>query len=342
MTRILIVDDSLFMRTILKDMLEKDPEFEVVGTANDGSDAIKKIGELSPDVMTLDIEMPKMDGLAVLKKKTEIPDFPKTLMLSSLTTTGGQMTKIAMELGADDFLLKPKDVRGVRGLDRLLKDKIHNLVKIRYKNQDVPRSTAVAEKAVLIGSSAGGPPMLDVLLSSIPAPLDAAMVITQHMPTGGFTASLATRLNRISSMPVKETENGDTLNAGHVYISKSGFHSIITAFIADNKKTGGRIVHSRAAPVHNVRPAVDRTFQSATAVFCPRCLSVILSGMGNDGGEGMAAIKQQGGRTMICREEDCLVYGMARSALARNCVDQVLPLDRMGDEISKVIADMKG
>ncbi|MDD3090405.1 MAG: response regulator, partial [Methanoregulaceae archaeon] len=108
MTRILIVDDSLFMRTILKDMLEKDPEFEVVGTANDGSDAIKKIGELSPDVMTLDIEMPKMDGLAVLKKKTEIPDFPKTLMLSSLTTTGGQMTKIAMELGADDFLLKPK------------------------------------------------------------------------------------------------------------------------------------------------------------------------------------------------------------------------------------------
>jgi len=342
MIRVLIVDDSLFMRTILKDMLENDPEFDVVGTANDGIDALKKIKESSPDVMTLDIEMPKMDGLAVLKKKTEIPNFPKTLMLSSLTMSGGKMTQVAMELGADDFLLKPKDVRGVRGLDRILKDKIHNLVKINYIKRSLPRSTAPAEKAVLIGSSAGGPPMLDVLLSSISTPLDAAVVITQHMPTGGFTASLATRLNRISSMPVKESENGETLSAGHVYISKSGFHSIITAYIADSGKKGGRIVHSRSAPVHNVRPAVDKTFQSATTVFCPCCLSVILSGMGNDGGEGMAAVKQQGGKTMICREEDCLVYGMARSALARNCVDQVLPLDRMGDEISRIITEMKG
>jgi two-component system chemotaxis response regulator CheB len=342
MIRVLIVDDSLFMRTILKDMLDKDPEYEVVGTANDGIDALQKIEELSPDVMTLDIEMPKMDGLAVLKKKPEIRNFPKTLMLSSLTAEGGKMTRIAMELGADDFLLKPKDVRGVRGLDRVLKDKIKNLVQIQYAKRVTPKSTTCAEKAVLIGSSAGGPPMLDLLFSSIKTPLDAAVVITQHMPAGGFTASLATRLNRIASMPVKETENGDTLSNGHIYISKSGYHSIITAFIGDDGKKGGRIVHSRAAPVHNVRPAVDKTFQSATTVFGPRCLSVILSGMGNDGGEGMAAVKEHGGRTMICREEDCLVYGMARSALARNCVDQVLPLERMGDEISKVVAEMKG
>ena len=342
MIRVLIVDDSLFMRTILKDMLDKDPEYDVVGTANDGIDALKKIEEYSPDVMTLDIEMPKMDGLAVLKKKPEMPNFPKTLMLSSLTAAGGKMTRIAMELGADDFLLKPKDVRGVRGLDRVLKEKIKNLMQIQYTKRITLRSTTCAEKAVLIGSSAGGPPMLDVLLSSIRAPLDAAVVITQHMPTGGFTASLAARLNKIASMPVKETENGDSLNSGHIYISKSGYHSIITAFIGETGKKGGRIVHSHAAPVHNVRPAVDKTFQSATTVYGPRCLSVILSGMGNDGGEGMAAVKEHGGRTMICREEDCLVYGMARSALARKCVDQVVPLDRMGDEISRIVVEMEG
>ncbi|HUU75782.1 MAG TPA: chemotaxis-specific protein-glutamate methyltransferase CheB [Methanoregulaceae archaeon] len=340
MIRVLVVDDSLFMRTILKDMLDKDPEIEVVGTAIDGIDALKKIEEFSPDVMTLDIEMPKMDGLKVLKKKADMINFPKTLMLSSLTTAGGKMTRTAMEMGADDFLLKPKDVRGVRSLDRELKDKIRNLVKIRYTKRGTPPGSVSAQKAVVIGSSAGGPPMLDVLLSSIVTPVDAAVIITQHMPEGGFTASLATRLNRISAMPVKESENGDTLSNGRVYVSRSGVHSIITSMISENGKVGGRIIHSRAAPVHNVRPAVDKTFHSAATVFGSDCLSVILSGMGNDGGEGMASVKQQGGKTMVCREEDCLVYGMARSALARNCVDQVISLEDMGDEIAKIVMGM--
>ena len=341
MIRVLVVDDSLFMRTLIKDMLEKDPEFQVVGTAIDGLDALGKIHDLSPDIMTLDIEMPRMDGLAVLQKRLECPNFPKTLMLSSLTSTGGEMTRKAMELGADDFMLKPKDVRGVRGIDRELRDKLKNLVNIAYHGKKQAPLEKIAGRAVLIGSSAGGPPMLDILLSSIPAPLDAAMVITQHMPEGGFTASLATRLNRVSCMPVKESENGDHLMEGTVYISKAGYHSVITGLLNDHGKRGGMIVHARSAPVHSVRPAVDKTFSTGAGVFGDQCIGAILSGMGNDGGDGMAAIHKSGGKTLVCREEDCLVWGMARSALTRDSVDMVLPLDEMGAQVVKLLGGMR-
>ncbi len=342
MIRVLIIDDSLFMRTIIRDMLEKDPGIEVIGTAIDGMDALEKIEDLSPDVITLDIEMPKMNGLEVLKNRSRYKYFPKTLMLSSLTSAGAEMTRSAMELGADDFMLKPKDVRGVRGIDRELRDKIRNLMSISYrKKTEQTVVSPLAESVVLIGSSAGGPPMLDILLSSLHSPIEAAMVITQHMPEGGFTASLATRLNRISSMPVKESDNGDTLNKGHVYVSKAGYHTIVSSIPSDSGKKCGMIVHARSPPVHSVRPAVDKTFISGASVFGSRCISAILSGMGNDGGEGMASVKSSGGKTLVCREEDCLVYGMARSALSRNCVDKVVPLSSMGDEISALISGIR-
>jgi len=340
MIRVLVVDDSLFMRTMIRDMLEKDPDIEVVATAIDGMDALRKIDEYSPDVMTLDIEMPRMNGLEVLKKRTQATRFPKVLMLSSLTSEGAEMTRAAMALGADDFMLKPRDTSAMRGIGRELIDKIHNLVRIAYVKRVGKPLEALADRLVVIGASAGGPPMLDVLLSSIEAPLPAAMVITQHMPEGGFTASLATRLNRISPMPVKETESGDVLLRGNVYISKGGFHTVIAAHVGENGERGGRIIHSQSPPLHSVRPAVDRTFFSAATTFGNRVVSVILSGMGSDGGEGMAAIKQQGGRTIVCNEEDCLVYGMARAALSRNCVDTVLPLQHIGKEIARAVAGM--
>lgn len=340
MIRVLVVDDSLFMRTMIRDMLEKDPEIEVVATAIDGVDALKKINEYAPDVMTLDIEMPRMNGLEVLKSRSKAAAFPKVLMLSSLTSEGAEMTRAAMMLGADDFMLKPKDISAVRGIGKELIDKVHNLISIAYVRRVEKPPEALADRLVVIGASAGGPPMLDVLLSSMDSPIPAAMVITQHMPEGGFTASLATRLNRISPMPVKETESGDVLLRGNVYISKGGYHTIIGAHIGENGVKGGRIIHSQSPPVHSVRPAVDRTFTSAATTFGDRTVSVILSGMGSDGGEGMAAIKQHGGKTIVCSEEDCLVYGMARSALSRNCVDKVIPLKQIGKEIARVVAGM--
>jgi len=340
MIRVLVVDDSLFMRTMVRDMLERDPEIEVVATATDGVDALKKIGEYAPDVITLDVEMPRMTGLDVLKSRSQFKEFPKVMMLSSLTSVGAEMTREAMLLGADDFMPKPREMHEIKSIERELLDKIHNLINIAYIKRPERKKTLHADRVVVVGSSAGGPPMLDILLSSFKTSIPAALVITQHMPEGGFTASLATRLNRISPMPVKETENGDILNQGCVYISRAGYHSVISSFLTEHGEKGGRIVHSQSPPLHSVRPAVDKTFLSASSVFGERVVSVILSGMGNDGGDGMAAIREHGGRTIVCREEDCLVYGMARSALTKNCVEKVLPLGKIGDEIAHLVTGM--
>jgi len=329
------------MRTIVEDMLSKEPDFEVIGVASDGIEALRMIESTNPDVMTLDIEMPRMDGLEVLRQRKTVRKFPKTLMLSSLTSKDALATKTAIELGADDFMLKPKGINTVRGIERELIERIRNLISIKYI-QRAPEANVgdIATRCVVVGSSAGGPPMLDVLLSNLPSTLDASVVITQHMPEGGFTAALANRLNRLSPLPVKETENGDILFKGHVFISKAGFHTVISGFINAFGKTGGKIVHTKSPPVHNVRPAVDKTFTSAAHVYKENIVSVLLSGMGSDGGEGTEVIKGTGGKTMVCREEDCLVYGMPRSALERNAVDKVLPLRLIPKEISELIAGM--
>ena len=337
MIRVLIVDDSLFIRTILRDLLKDSPEIEIVGTAVNGIDALAKIADLKPDVVTLDIEMPRMNGLEVLEALRKERVRPKVIVLSTLTSRQADMTHRALRLGADDFMLKPRDVPNVRGIERELIQKIKNLVSLPAVVRSSTAPKGKADAVVLIGSSAGGPPMLDSLLSALPADLPAAVVVTQHMPEG-FTASLAERLNRVSPLPVRETANGDTLQTGTVLIAKAGYHTIISGVYAGAQKTAGRVVHSTAPPLHAVRPAVDMTFTSAARVFGPRTVSVILSGMGSDGGEGMLALKNAGGSTMVCAEEDCLVYGMARSALARNCVDRVVPLKNLAHEIARAVS----
>ncbi len=336
MIRVLVVDDSLFIRTILRDMLKGSPDIEVVGTAVNGIDALAKIADLKPDVVTLDIEMPRMGGLEVLEALRQESTRPKIIVLSTLTSRHADMTHRALRLGADDFMLKPRDVPNVRGIERELIQKIRNLVSLPtiVKPRGIQRNNADA--AVLIGSSAGGPPMLDTLLSALPPDLSATVVITQHMPEG-FTASLAERLNRVSPLPVRETANGDTLQAGTAFVSKAGYHTVISRVYAAAGRNHGRVVHSTAPPLHAVRPAVDTTFTSAASVFGSRTVSVILSGMGSDGGEGTLAVKNAGGTTMVCAEDDCLVYGMARSAIARGSVDKVVPLESLSREIVRAV-----
>lgn len=336
MIRVLVVDDSLFIRTILRDMLKGSPDIEVVGTAVNGIDALAKIADLKPDVVTLDIEMPRMGGLEVLEALRQEGTRPKVIVLSTLTSRNADMTHQALRLGADDFMLKPRDVPNVRGIERELIQKIRNLVSLPtiVKPRGIQRNNADA--AVLIGSSAGGPPMLDTLLSALPPDLSATVVITQHMPEG-FTASLAERLNRVSPLPVRETANGDTLQAGTAFVSKAGYHTVISRVYAAAGRNHGRVVHSTAPPLHAVRPAVDTTFTSAASVFGSRTVSVILSGMGSDGGEGTLAVKNAGGTTMVCAEDDCLVYGMARSAIARGSVDKVVPLEGLSREIVRAV-----
>jgi two-component system, chemotaxis family, protein-glutamate methylesterase/glutaminase len=338
MVKILIVDDSVFMRTVIRDMVSKDPDFDVVGTASNGVDALEKIQALKPDLVTLDIEMPRMSGIQVLEELKAQKHHPRILMLSSLTSRDAEMTHQAIRLGADDFMLKPKDIPHVREIGNELVFKIKHILTLptRPATHKVPQHTGAAERVVLIGSSAGGPPMLDSLLSEIPADLPAGLVITQHMPTG-FTAALAERFNRIAAMPVKETENGDVVETGKILLSKAGVHTIISGDMGPNNQRIGRIIHSNAPPVHAVRPAVDKTFESAAHVYGKNIVSVILSGMGHDAGEGAHAIKEAGGVSLLCDEKDCLVYGMARSAIQKNAVDKILPLNKLAREIERQV-----
>jgi len=343
MVKVLIVDDSVFMRTVIRDMLQKDPSIEIVGTASNGLEALEKIKTLRPDVITLDIEMPRMNGLEVLRELRKAAWHPRTLMLSSLTSEGAEMTTEAIQLGADDFMLKPKDVPQLRLIADELVATIHHLTLAGPATKKEPPAVVhkdgEAERVVLIGSSAGGPPMLDSILAQLPADLPASIVLTQHMPVG-FTAPLAARFNRLAHMPVKETENGDMLREGSIFLSKAGVHTMIgAAMTADGKRTG-RIIHSSAPPLHGVRPAVDKTFESAAQVFGKNVVAVILSGMGNDAGAGAATIKEAGGTVILCDQNDCLVYGMARSAIQHNAVDRVLPLAKIPEAVERIVGKM--
>ena len=342
MIRVLVIDDSLFIRTVVQDMLSDDPDIQIVGVASDGLEALDKIRELKPDLITLDIEMPRLDGLSMLERKKEIDRFPKTLVLSSLTSEGAEMTKRAIALGADDFMLKPRGIKNIREIGGELKHKIKNICTIAYITAKPVLKDSNARNVVLIGSSAGGPPMLDTIVSKLPSDLNAAVIITQHMPKGGFTAALAARLNRISPLQIRETENGDILKNGTVLVSRAGFHTVISSVLDKGGSQSGKIILTDSPPVHNVKPAVDKTFISAAQVFGNHCVTAILSGMGNDGGEGTEAIKKAGGVTIVCREDDFLVYGMARSALSRNCVDHVLSLQAIPEKIVETIRAMNG
>jgi two-component system chemotaxis response regulator CheB len=344
MVKVLIVDDSVFMRTVIRDMLGKDATLEIVGTASDGLDALEKIQSLKPDLVTLDIEMPKMNGLEVLKELQKVENRPKILMLSSLTSKDADMTVKAIRLGADDFMLKIKDLAHVREIGDELISKVKHLASL--SSAVIPRKTrsshpGSADRVVLIGSSAGGPQQVDTLLSALSPDLPAGVIITQHMPVG-FTTPLAERFNRIATMPVKETQNGDLLETGKILLSKAGVHTIVSGMMEENGKTTGRIVHTTSPPVHGVRPAIDKTFESAAQVYGKNAVSVILSGMGNDAGLGAHAVKQAGGVSLICDEKDCLVYGMARSAIKNNAVDQIVPLHKLAKEIERVVLSMEG
>jgi two-component system, chemotaxis family, protein-glutamate methylesterase/glutaminase len=342
MVKVLVVDDSVFMRTIIRDMISKDPAIEVVDTASNGVDALEKIQSLEPDLVTLDIEMPRMNGIQVLEELKKVKKRPKVLMVSSLTSKDAEMTHQAIRLGADDFMLKPTDIPKVREIAEELISKIKHLASLPAQRRIVKPATKAesAKRVVLIGSSAGGPPMLDTLLAALPPDLPAGVMVTQHMPPG-FTAPLAERFNRIASMQVKETENGDMVETGKILLSRAGVHTIISGVIEGKNIKTGRIVHSNAPPIHGVRPAVDKTYESAALVYGKNIVSVTMSGMGNDAGAGALAIRQAGGTNLVCDEKDCLVYGMARSVISHNAADKILPLNKLAEEIERIVHQME-
>jgi two-component system, chemotaxis family, protein-glutamate methylesterase/glutaminase len=326
--RVLIVDDSAFMRKVIRDLLSSDPQLTVVGTAVDGVDALSKIPQLHPDVITMDVAMPRMDGLATLKRvMAECPT--PVVMLSSLTSEGADETFKALEYGAVDYVMKPS---GPISLDLpKVRDELIEKVKAASGARLVKRAPvnpikSIAKKpgkVVLIGASTGGPAALETILTALPEDIPPILIV-QHMPPT-FTKSFADRLAKYCKFEVKEAEDGDSIVANRVIIAAGGFHMLIGL--------NRRIHLDTSPPVHAVRPAVDPMMKTAAEAYGPNTLGVVLTGMGRDGAEGLKALKQKGGYTIAQDEETSVIFGMPKAAIDEGVVDKIVPLQRVPSEI---------
>ncbi len=339
MIRVLIVDDSMFVRQALSRMLSADPDIEIAGTAVDGQDAVEKVLALRPDVVTLDVKMPHMGGLEALRRIMTLCPTP-VLLLSSLTSHGADTTLRGLELGAMDFVDK-SSVQGHMNLFALaeeLKLKVRALAAVPRSKlgatlvSPTPAPAASVGRGrtaqvVVIGTSTGGPPALQVIIPRLPPDLQTAVLVVQHMPVG-FTRSLAERLQSRSRIPVREAMDGDEVQAGQVLIAPAGLHMKVR-----RGGEGVRVVLDEEPRAALHRPSVDVLMASVARAYGAKVLGVVLTGMGSDGVEGLRAIRQAGGRTLVESEESCVIYGMPKAALEAGVVDQTLPLSAVPDAI---------
>ncbi|MBI3608246.1 MAG: chemotaxis response regulator protein-glutamate methylesterase [Nitrospirae bacterium] len=348
--RVLIVDDSALMRKVLTALLSRDRAIEVVGTAPDPYIARDKIKTLNPDVLTLDVEMPRMDGLTFLEKLMAARPMP-VLMVSSLTEAGCETTLRALELGAVDFFAKPKiDLReGIEEQAQILIDKVKAAARARVQGRSPGRGTGRTKRMALgsaamikttdtiiaIGASTGGTEAIREFLEVLP-PDTPPIIITQHMPEK-FTKAFANRLNTICQITVKEAEQGDSLIKGRALIAPGGYHMVLV-------RDGARyhVTVNQDPPVNRHRPSVDVMFQSAADYAGANCIGVILTGMGADGASGMAAMKQAGAFTIAQDEASCVVFGMPKEAIKAGGVDKVLSLSEIPGAVLARVTSTSG
>lgn len=335
--KVMVVDDSAFMRKIISDMIARQKDMEVVGKARNGLDALEKIEALQPDVITLDIEMPQMDGLTTLKKIHSQYDIP-VIMLSSLTVRGSQSTMEALASGAMDFIAKPSGAANVEiiQIEEELTEKIRHISFSRskvHKTREIIKHNPSFEfpksnyGAIVIGASTGGPKTLFEIVSNLPTSKTMPIFIVQHMPMG-FTTSFAERLNNHCSLLVKEATDGEEIIRGQVYIAPGDYHMTLE---------GNRIRLNQQNKIWGVRPAVDYLFESAARIYGERLLGVILTGMGKDGTEGMKEIKKYHGTNIAQSKESSIIFGMPGSAIASGVVDQILSLEEISLRINEII-----
>lgn len=346
--RVLIADDSPFMRAALSRMIESDPALKVVGTATDGLDALEKAAQLDPDVMTLDIEMPKLNGLGVLRRLMEENPRP-VIMISSLTKEGTQATIEAFELGAFDCLAK-NITRGttlsILQIRNELTEKLKAAATHRRRGAKpaifaatattppMAHSPGFAGKppaVIAIGTSTGGPRALQTILSALPASLPVGILIVQHMPPG-FTGPFAQRLNALSRMTVREAEDNAPIEPGVALIAPAGWHMTVRR----TRPSHGSVTISREPSNTLHRPSVDIMMQSVASVYGSSAMGIILTGMGSDGAQGMRAIFQGGGYTAAQDEASSTVYGMPRACAEAGIVRRVLALNQIANEIIHV------
>jgi two-component system, chemotaxis family, protein-glutamate methylesterase/glutaminase len=332
--RVLVVDDSALMRKLIPQLLTSEAGIEVVGTAMDGNFALKKIEELKPQVITLDLEMPGLNGIDALKEIVRRWRLP-VIVVSSHSTSGAAITLKALALGAFDFVAKPADTSTRMGdIARELIGKIRAAAQVQnVRPRSTPEPTPAAKplghqpsaptRIVAIGISTGGPQALEFLFSQLPAEFPGSILVVQHMPEA-FTEMFARRLDEISPIRVKEAQSGDLLLAGRVLIAPGNRH-----LRAKRLPLGNVAVLGEDAPVHGHRPSVDVLFHSIAEEFGPQSIAIQMTGMGEDGAAGMCAVKRAGGLTLAQGEQSCVVFGMPKAAIDRGYVSRIVELEAL-------------
>lgn len=342
--RVLVVDDSALLGAVVRELIEGFGGFRVVGVARDGDEALRMVHALDPDLVTLDIEMPGVDGLHALGYiMSECPR--PVIMVSGATTRGNvDLTIRAFELGAVEFVRKPDQLSpaGWASVAPRLHDALRAatdanfglplLARPELRKRSARVSLHAATEAVAIAASTGGPRALAELIPGLSARCEAGVVVVQHMPPG-FTAGLARRLDQLSHLPVREAQSGEPLLAGHVYLAPGGRHLRLVA-----SGDGARLQLSDDAPVHGVRPAADPLFASVAQVFGPRALGVVLTGMGRDGSDGLRELLRAGGRGLVQDRASSAVYGMPGQARAQVAAEDEHPLSVMAGAIEAALA----
>ncbi len=338
--RVLVVDDSKYVVVTVTKKLQSDPDIEVIDSASNGVEAVEKVKSLRPDVVTMDVVMPEMDGLQALERiMAECPT--PVVMLSALTSENAEPTIKALELGAVDFYLKPSAIRPVGtgfeedGLINKVKTAAVSNIRRRDACQPLQGRASLAnrqenekktrfDKLVVIGSSTGGPRALMQIIPFLPADIPASILIVQHMPPV-FTKSLAERIAQVSTIEVMEAKDGSPLMRGQALIAPGDFHMLVS-----DKHT---VALNQEPPNLGVRPSVDYTMRSAADIFGPSVLGVVLTGMGSDGTQGAASIKARGGKIFAQDESTSAVYGMPQSVVKAGCADKILPIQKMAQKI---------
>lgn len=350
--RVLVVDDSVVIRKLLTDILGADPDIELAGTAPNGKIALAKLPQLNPDLVTLDIEMPEMDGLQTLPPlRKAYPKLP-VIMFSTLTERGATATLDALSRGATDYVTKPANVGSVaaaiQSVSEQLIPRIKSLCAHKLQTSVAPSMPRIVRaggarpaanmprryEAVVIGSSTGGPQALSAVLSQIPANFPAPIVVVQHMPPV-FTQHLAARLDQQCALSVSEAQDGDAVVPGRILIAPGNFHLEV-------QRQGALVkaVLHQGQPENSCRPAVDVLFRSAAKTFGRNCLSVVLTGMGQDGMRGAQAIVEAGGTSLAQDEATSVVWGMPRAVVEAGWSDLTLPLPKVAAELVRLTSNI--
>lgn len=346
---VLVVDDSSFMRKCITKIIEKEPRLFVTGIARDGNEAIEKVQNLNPDIITMDIEMPNLDGIMALKRIKEICDIP-IVMLSNYTEEGAEPTIEALEAGAEDFFLKSELIK--QDVDaKIIGNFINKLINIIESKKVQKQEIGINKKEIInqrefdsdkpmtkvniiiIGTSTGGPAALQSILPHFPSDMPVPILVLQHMPQG-FTKSLAERFDTFCNLHVKEAENGEILQAGNIYIAPSGFQTVLHE--TSDRKVAFTIIDSLNDNIL-YKPSIDITLNSAAPIYKDHLLAVILTGMGNDGLDGCKSAKKYGGHVIIESEETCVVYGMPKAVFQAKLYDIQVPLSDILEKIMMYI-----